>query len=176
MPTECKSIDPPDQKACIKLSQAPPPHRLTNSMQTFISIFSSDTHESELRKRDEEIKKLKELLKRKQELTKRDKEIKLLKKQLESGSGSESESGSGSESESGSGSESEADSGSVYDPSESDSESVYDPSEDEGGREGRAQHCSHCNELGHKVTTCPVRWAKVIKNLRCPQDVLRDCV
>lgn len=132
-------------------------------MQAFISLFRSNTHESELRKRDEEIKKLKDLLKRKQELDKRDKEIDKLKRLLEAPEESETETESDTDSES--------DSGSVYDPSEDESED-----EDDEDEVCDQQHCSHCNELGHKTTTCRHRWSTVVQNLRCPAHVLREYV
>ena len=155
-------------------------------MQAIMSFVRSDTYEKEISKRDFEIEHLKELLKRKHELEKRDLEIKRLKKLLEAPPPEETDSlieektdsVIDSESESGS-EESESETESEESASESESEesdSDYEPDEEDNSRQDRMQACSHCKELGHKITRCPLRWNTVIRNLRCNQEVLRDYV
>jgi U3 small nucleolar RNA-associated protein 14 len=123
-------------------------------------------------------------LHQKHELEKRDLEIKRLKKLLEAPPPEETDSlieektDSVSESESESESEESA-SESEESESETDSEesdSDYEPDEEDNSRQDRMQACSHCKELGHKITRCPLRWNTVIRNLRCNQEVLRDYV
>ena len=93
---------------------------------------------------------------------------------IEEKTDSVSESESESESE-----ESESETESEESASESESEesdSDYEPDEEDNSRQDRMQACSHCKELGHKITKCPLRWNTVIRNLRCNQEVLRDYV
>ena len=142
-------------------------------MQAFISLIRSNSHEIELRKRDEEINKLKELVKKKQELDKRNKEIENLKKSLQE---VQEESDVVTDIEQ-SDSESEVDSGSEYHPSEEENESEYEEeAQSSNSRRGRQQHCSYCDELGHKTTSCYERSWDILVRSRLNEDALRDFV
>ena len=133
----------------------------------FTYIFGTKTHEKELRKRDAEILKLKELVKRKLELEKRDKEIKRLQGLL-TDEVEESDEDEEVESE-----EEVEESDEEYEPSEEEEESdeEYVPQTE---RRGRPQHCSFCGGPRHKITRCYHRSDLLIKNLRLNEDALRD--
>ena len=126
------------------------------------TTLSSDTHESKVRKIDEEIKRLNELVKKKKELNK------LKKSLLESEVVTDLDQ---------SDSESEVDSGSEYDPND---EEVEEEFEEEhmpvNARKGRPQHCSYCGEAEHKTTTCYDRSWDILVRLRLNKDALRDFV
>lgn len=129
-------------------------------MQAIVSFFRSDTHQQQLLKRDAEILKLKELVKRKTEIDKRNKEIKRLNNLLEEEEEEEEEVDSDTEPD--------YDSDSDYAPSDEDDEPV------QTRRSGRQQHCSHCGDPGHKTTGCYERSMLLLRNSRLNRQAVLD--
>ena len=137
-------------------------------MKAFTYFFSPDLHEKEISKRDAEIQKLRELLKKKKEIEKRDQEIKRLKTLLTSNP-EVSESESDEE-------ESDESSDEEYECESSDEEYECESSDEECEGDCRMQHCSHCGGAGHKITTCYERSDILLKNLRLNPEAVRDSI
>lgn len=126
------------------------------------TTLSSDTHAIKLRKLEDEISQLNELVKKKKELNK------LKKSLLEVHDESEVVT--------------DVDSDSEYLPGDEDYYIVDDDEEFEeerrpvNVRKGRPQHCSYCGEAKHKTTTCYGRSWDILVRLRLNKDALRDFV